>query len=129
MSSWGFYFYCSRSFDQAGTLSLRGPAQFTDEARSAEFDGMGCMGWTEDQKCPSNFFILCEYIGNVYEAERHKPGHPRFPGLSIPSNYLFYFSTLRGRILPKCERNGLARVNRFTRVLWQKYFFLISTTR
>ena len=41
MSSWGFYFYCSRSFDQAGTLSLRGPAQFTDEARSAEFDGMG----------------------------------------------------------------------------------------
>ena len=26
-----------RSFDQAGTLSLRGPAQFTDEARSAEF--------------------------------------------------------------------------------------------
>ena len=40
MSSWGFHFYCSRSFDQAGTLSLRGPAQFTDEARSAEFDGV-----------------------------------------------------------------------------------------
>ena len=30
------------------------------------FDGW--VGWdgTEDQKCPSNFFILCEYIGNVY---------------------------------------------------------------
>ena len=24
------------------------------------------VGLTEDQKCPSNFFILCEYIGNVY---------------------------------------------------------------
>ena len=30
--------YCGRSFDQAATLSLRGPAQFTHEARSAEFD-------------------------------------------------------------------------------------------
>ena len=34
------------------------------------FDGVGWdgVGWggTEDQKCPSNFFILCEYIGNVY---------------------------------------------------------------
>ena len=35
------------------------------------FDGSGgLVGWlmdgTEDQKCPSNFFILCEYIGNVY---------------------------------------------------------------
>ena len=29
--------YCGRSFDQAATLSLRGPAQFTHEARSAEF--------------------------------------------------------------------------------------------
>ena len=36
--------YCGRSFDQAATLSLRGPAQFTHEARSAEFDGTG---WTE----------------------------------------------------------------------------------
>ena len=26
----------------------------------------GWVGWTEDQKCPSNFFILCEDIGNVY---------------------------------------------------------------
>ena len=31
--------YCGRSFDQAPTLSLRGPAQFTHEARSAEFTG------------------------------------------------------------------------------------------
>ena len=31
--------YCGRSFDQAATLSLRGPAQFTHEARSAEFTG------------------------------------------------------------------------------------------
>ena len=28
------------------------------------FDGW--VGGTEYQKCPSNFFILCEYIGNVY---------------------------------------------------------------
>ena len=28
------------------------------------FDGW--VGWTEYQKCPSNFFILCGYIGNVY---------------------------------------------------------------
>ena len=27
---------------------------------------MGWDGWTEYQKCPSNFFILCEYIENVY---------------------------------------------------------------
>ena len=43
LRSWGNY--CGRSFDQAATLSLRGPAQFTLEARSAEFtggiDGMG----------------------------------------------------------------------------------------
>ena len=30
-------------------------------------DGMGWMdGWMEYQKCPSNFFILCEYIEDVY---------------------------------------------------------------
>ena len=29
------------------------------------WDGMGWDG-TEYQKCPSNFFILCEYIENVY---------------------------------------------------------------
>ena len=41
-------------------------AGFTPRARSASL--MGGMGWdgTEDQKCPSNFFILCEYIGNLY---------------------------------------------------------------
>ena len=26
----------------------------------------GWDGWMEYQKCPSNFFILCEYIGNIY---------------------------------------------------------------
>ena len=48
-------------------------AGFTPRARSASLMG-GLVGWwvgglvdgTEDQKCPSNFFILCEYIGNVY---------------------------------------------------------------
>ena len=32
-------------------------------------DGMGWIGWdgwTEYQSCPSNFFILCEYIELVY---------------------------------------------------------------
>ena len=33
---WSHFNYCGRSFDQAPTLSLRGPAQFTHEARSAE---------------------------------------------------------------------------------------------
>ena len=61
-------------------------------------------------------FYVTLYI--LYEAERHKPGHPRCPGLSIPSNYLFYFSIPRDSISQKCERNGLVRVNRFTRVLW-----------
>ena len=42
------------------------------EARSAEFDGTGGMGWTGGrgwtgyQKCPSIFFILCTYIRHVY---------------------------------------------------------------
>ena len=27
---------------------------------------MGWMGWMEYKKCPSNFFILCEYIEHVY---------------------------------------------------------------
>ena len=41
-------------------------AGFTPRARSASL--MGWVGWdgTGYQKCPSNFFILCEYIGNVY---------------------------------------------------------------
>ena len=37
-------------------------AGFTPRARSASLMG----GLTGYQKCPSNFFILCEYIGNVY---------------------------------------------------------------
>ena len=39
-----------------------------NEARRAKFaDGWdGMDGWTEYQKCPSNFFILCEYIEHVY---------------------------------------------------------------
>ena len=41
-------------------------AGFTPRARSASLMGvMGSRG-TEDQKCPSNFFILCEYIEHVY---------------------------------------------------------------
>ena len=35
------------------------------EARSAEGDGVGS-GWTEYQKCPLIFFILCRYIDKVY---------------------------------------------------------------
>ena len=53
LESWGI---------QALTHSLRGPAQFTHEARSDEFTGGwvdGLMGWTEYQKRPSIFFILC----------------------------------------------------------------------
>ena len=43
---WSHFNYYGRSFDQAPTLSLRGPAQFTHEARSAEFtDGIDGMGW------------------------------------------------------------------------------------
>ena len=67
MSSWGVYFnYWGRSFDQAPTLSLRGPAQFTQEARSDEFTDGWVDGFTEYQKCPSIFFILCWYIDHVY---------------------------------------------------------------
>jgi len=36
-----------------------------DERRRREFDGMG-WGWTEYQKCPLIFFILCRYIDKVY---------------------------------------------------------------
>ena len=45
--------------------SLRGPAtqHLHNEARRAEFDGGG---WTEYQKCPLIFFILCRYIDKVY---------------------------------------------------------------
>ena len=49
-------------------MSLRGPGQdLHDEARRAEFtDGMGWMEWTEYQKCPLIFFILCTHIDKVY---------------------------------------------------------------
>ena len=52
-------------------MSLRGPAtqHLHNEARRAEFDGMGGMGGmggTEYQKCPLKIFILCEYIDKVY---------------------------------------------------------------
>ena len=30
------------------------------------WDGMGWDGWMEYQKCPSNFFIFCELLKNVY---------------------------------------------------------------
>ena len=44
-------------------MSLRGPGRSTSEARKAEFtDGIDGM---EYQMCPSNFFIICEYIENV----------------------------------------------------------------
>ena len=63
ISSWGVYFnYCGRSFDQASTLSLRGPAQFTLEARSTGFTGgwdgmgwMGLVGWDGVSKVSFNF--------------------------------------------------------------------------
>ena len=56
-----------RSVDQAHTISLRGPKwDLHSERRRRQFDGMdGWMDGTEYQKCPSNFFILCGYIGIV----------------------------------------------------------------
>ena len=56
-----------RSFDQAGTLSLRGPKKIYTARRAAP----SLMGWdgmdgTEDQMGPSIFFILCWYIVHVY---------------------------------------------------------------
>ena len=57
---------------EAPTMSLRGSAaqHLHNEARSAEFTD-GWDGWMEwdgmgHQKCPSMFFILCEYIEHVY---------------------------------------------------------------
>ena len=59
MSSWGVDFnYCGRSFNQAPTLSLRVPAQFTDEARSAEFH-VWVDGWVgRNIKSVLQIFIL-----------------------------------------------------------------------
>jgi len=55
-------------------MSLRGPAtqHLHNEARRAElFDGTGGRmgrvdGLDGPEKCPLNFFILCEYIDYVY---------------------------------------------------------------
>ena len=55
-----------RSFDQALTSPSGVQRRIYTTSAEREFDGVGGVGWTEDQKCPSNFFILCEYIGNVY---------------------------------------------------------------
>ena len=58
------------SFDHALTSPSGVQRRIYTPSAKREFDGMGWggVGWdgTEDQKCPSNFFILCEYIDNVY---------------------------------------------------------------
>ena len=56
---------CGRRVDQAATISLRGPKEDLHSER-ASASLMGWVGWTEYQKCPSIFFILCKYIGKVY---------------------------------------------------------------
>ena len=60
--------YCGRSFDQAATLSLRGPAQFTHEARSAEFPGgVGWGGVDGVSKVSFNFlYTLWVYRSCIY---------------------------------------------------------------
>ena len=57
-----------RSFDQALTSPSGVQRRIYTTSAEREFEGVvwGRVGGTEDQKCPSNFFILCEYIGNVY---------------------------------------------------------------
>ena len=73
LGSWGIIHTGEHSPLEVSTKPSHLPpgssAGFTPRARSASL--MGGVGWvgsggTEDQKCPSNFFILCEYIGNVY---------------------------------------------------------------
>ena len=59
LRSWGNY--CGRSFDQAATLSLRGPAQFTLEARSAEFTGG--MGWVDGRGIKSVLQFSLYFVG------------------------------------------------------------------
>ena len=76
LGSWGIIHTGEHSPLEVLTKPLHLPpgssAGFTPRARSASLMGRvgGLVGWlmdgTEDQKCPSNFFILCEYIGNVY---------------------------------------------------------------
>jgi hypothetical protein len=63
LGSWGIIHtgeQSFRSFDQALTSPSGVQRRIYTTSAEREFDG------TEDQKCPSNFFILCEYIGNVY---------------------------------------------------------------
>ena len=56
-----------RSFDQALTSPSGVQRRIYTTSAEREFDGLvGGSGGTGYQKCPSNFFILCEYIGNVY---------------------------------------------------------------
>ena len=47
-----------------------------DEARRAEFDGMGWdgMGRVRNQKCPLKFFILCGYIDYIYNIYIYSKG-------------------------------------------------------
>ena len=61
--------YCGRSFDQASTLSLRGPAQFTHEARSAELEQFSISVLHPKRWCGcgcgmrNSFHILCSDAG------------------------------------------------------------------
>ncbi len=62
---------CSRSFDQVLTLSLRCPAQIYKGERVARvygwMDGMGRMGWTGYEKCPSILvYTLIVYSSCIY---------------------------------------------------------------
>ena len=57
-------FFCGYLIYIIATVSLRGPAQIYTTRREAPSLRMD--GWMEYQKCPSNFFILCEYIEHVY---------------------------------------------------------------
>ena len=71
LGSWGIIHTGEHSPLEVSTKPLHLPpgssAGFTPRARSASLMGwMGLMDGTEDQKCPSNYFILCEYIGNLY---------------------------------------------------------------
>ena len=75
LGSWGIIHTGEHSPLEVLTKPLHLPpgssAGFTPRARSASLMGWGGVGWdgmggTEYQKFPSNFLILCEYIGNVY---------------------------------------------------------------
>ena len=70
LGSWVIIHTSEHSPLEVSTKPLHFPpgssAGFTPRARSASLMGWDGMGWTEYQKCPSNFVILCEYIVNVY---------------------------------------------------------------